>query len=414
MGISAYVLCVAVYYLFGICFLPEDICATGAYILGAFAFPFIVPIVVLAVERLMGVGGGTRASDDDRTHNRKTWNSWVHRGNTGGAVRRRYTRDLERRLLRARTEALEVEEYLDDTHRAAIIYNHTSGGRYRVTERTCECEDFKKRGLPCKHILFLSLQTERYLQYEVEPTAFFRRNYPRINREGKAIPRYWDFYDGKPKWLGYTNLRLYHVSGREYGVSEKTGRATNHKKTVNVNATDEEDARRAAEALGVSPPYSEVELIDLCPTYPQYGYLHAVGIPVPYLVSADDISALLTRYEDEDDEICPEYIFELATKCRVRVSYFQSPRSVKSAIWSETPETRKAAMFCYAVYCAGAGFDLGQAPMLHDAAVFAEFQPTEKEWRYILGIQEFGWRTLHANASAYKSAAAFLRERGVL
>lgn len=330
------------------------------------------------------------------------------------AGHRRYAHSFEYRLFRARTEALEIEEYLDTAHTAAIVYNRGNGKRYRVTEHTCECEDFGKRRTPCKHILFLALQTERYLSYEVEPPEFFCPNYSNINSEGRAVPCYWDFYDKKPIWLGYTNLRLYRVTGRSCGVSEKTGRATNQKKTVPVNATDEADARRAAEAMGVSPPYSKIELIDLCPSYPQYQYLHGAGIPVPYFVSTDDVSALLTRYEDDDDEICPEYLFTLATARRVRVSYFQSPRSVKSAIWAETPKEQKAAMFCYAVYCRETGFDLGQAPMQSDTAVFTAFRPTERELRYILGIQEFGWRSLHSNATAYKSAVVFLRENGLL
>ncbi len=46
--------------------------------------------------------------------------------------------------------------------------------------------------------------------------------------------------------------------------------------------------------------------------------------------------------------------------------------------------------------------------------VFSEFQPTEKEMEYIQNIQEFGWRPPHGNASAYKSAVAFLKERNML
>ena len=37
--VKGYIFLVVVYYLFGVLFLPDSICATGPYILGAFVFP---------------------------------------------------------------------------------------------------------------------------------------------------------------------------------------------------------------------------------------------------------------------------------------------------------------------------------------------------------------------------------------
>ena len=108
----------------------------------------------------------------------------------------------------------------------------------------------------------------------------------------------------------------------------------NRQKTIMVNARSLEDAKAAAAELGVMPPYAGVEFVDTSPSYEQFNYLHGAGIPAPYFICALDMSALLTRYEDGDNEKCPEYLFEMATRYRVRVSYFQSPASVKSCIWS--------------------------------------------------------------------------------
>lgn len=321
-----------------------------------------------------------------------------------------YDRDFEHRLLRARTEPMEIAEYCDDLCTVAKITNKETGRSYITTEASCECEDFRKNGKPCKHMIFLALQTGRYLQHEISPP----RCHPGANSAGKFVPRYWRYYAGKPTGIGYTNLSIYWVTGRSYGTSEKTGKPTNRKRIVTVNAVSEEDAIAAAAELGVMSPYASVESVDDCPSYAQYKYLHGVEVPIPYFLNAADASALLTRYEDEDDDICPEYLFDMATKARVRVSRFQAPASVVSCIWSATPTEKKPALYCYAVYCRVSGYEFGNAPAPPAHPVFLGFHPEEKAKKYIQEYQEFGWRHLHGNALAYKNAVAHLLHYGMI
>ena len=197
-------------------------------------------------------------------------------------------------------------------------------------------------------------------------------------------------------------------------MSEKTGKQTSRKKNLIVYAIDERDAIVAASDRKVMPPYASVERIDTGPSYAQYNYLHGAGIPAPYFMSSADMSALLTRYEDEDNDQCPKYLFEMATKYRVMVSYFQSPASVKSCIWSEIPEEKKPAIYCYAVYCRERGHEFGNAPIRYDDVIFTYFRPTKQELAYIRAYNEFGWHPLHGNANAYKSAVAFLADHGMV
>lgn len=321
-----------------------------------------------------------------------------------------YDRDFEHRLLRARTEPLEVTEYRDDLRTAAKITNKETGRSYMVTGASCECEDFRKNRKPCKHMIFLTLQTGQYLRYEISPS----RCHPGTNSAGEFVPRYWRYYAGQPAGIGYTNLSIYRVTGRSYGTSKKTGRQTNRKKTVTVNAASEEDAIAAAAELGAMPPYATVESVDVCPSYEQYNYLHGAEIPIPYFLNAADVSALLTRYEDGDDSVCPEYLFDMATKARVLVSRFQAPASVVSCIWTDTPADRKPALYCYAVYCRESGHEFGNAPIQPDHPAFLGFRPEEKAEKYIREYQEFGWRHLHGNALAYKNAVAYLLHRGMI
>ena len=44
--VAGYFTTVFLYYLFGYLFLPDEVCATGVYILGAFAFPFVLLVLI--------------------------------------------------------------------------------------------------------------------------------------------------------------------------------------------------------------------------------------------------------------------------------------------------------------------------------------------------------------------------------
>lgn len=321
----------------------------------------------------------------------------------------REDRDFERRLLRARTEPFEIIAFQGDAKESADILSKNSRKVYRVSIDNCECEDFKERHLPCKHIIYFALQTGRYAQIK-KPVP--RSEYSRTSREGKWVPFYWD-YTTQPTGLGYTNLYPYSVTGRLKGISQKTGRPTNRKKEVMVNACSETDAVAAAQEMGISPPY-QVEFVDLIPSEGQYGYLNGARIPYPYLVNSADVSALLTRYEDENDRECPNYLFKMATKYRVRVSYFQEPESVISCIWSKTPDERKPALFCYAVYCSETKFPFGNAPRVSDAVEFAGFTPSKKQLEYILSIEQFGWVGLNKRTTTYQSARNYLMARKMI
>lgn len=329
------------------------------------------------------------------------------RGGYGGV----YDKDYELRLVRARTEPMEIIAYGNEEHTLARIKSGTSEMVYTVTDTTCGCGDYRKRWLPCKHMIFLALKNGQYKKAEIVPPD---GECHRVNEDGMFVPCYWKYYRGAPVGIGYTNLQIFQVKGYTYKTTKKGERRAVRKEGI-VYATGEEDAKKAAEEKEIMPPYESVEPIDTCPSPAQYQYLHGAGIPIPYFINASDASALLTRYEDADDEICPEYLFKMATKRRVRVSYFQSPASVKSCIWDAAPEEKRVALYCYAVYCKEKEAVFGRVPSSDiDDAVFSGFQPTENEREYILSIYEFGWRQLRKNANAYKRAVAHLRNSGML
>lgn len=54
MTVKEYIILVVLYFLFGYLFLPDQICATAGYILGAFAFPIALRLIVNGIAKLVG------------------------------------------------------------------------------------------------------------------------------------------------------------------------------------------------------------------------------------------------------------------------------------------------------------------------------------------------------------------------
>ena len=208
--------------------------------------------------------------------------------------------DFENRLLRARTEPLRFlrQCLMDGRCVSADVHNDQSGGTYRVTAQSCECEDFVKRGQPCKHMIFFAIKTGDFRRYEkrIPPPP------PQKYNGGNFIPFYGRYYSGPP-----------------------------------------------------------------------------TGIPFPFFVAADDVSALLTRHQEERDDICPSGLFSMATARRVGVSYFAAPQSVAAQIWYCSAPADLAALFCYAAYCRELGCEIGCAPLSYSDGLFQSFSPTQKQ-----------------------------------
>lgn len=67
-------------------------------------------------------------------------------------------REFAIRLHRAQTETMEIIDYMNRGRTKAYIANLSSGHTYEVSRECCGCEDFRKRQMPCKHMIYLALQ----------------------------------------------------------------------------------------------------------------------------------------------------------------------------------------------------------------------------------------------------------------
>ena len=85
--------------------------------------------------------------------------------------------EFENRLLRARSEPLSIlrQRFMGERCISADVYNEQTDSTYRVTSESCDCEDFKKRGQPCKHMIYLALKTGDFLRYEKPLPATFNK-----------------------------------------------------------------------------------------------------------------------------------------------------------------------------------------------------------------------------------------------
>ena len=314
------------------------------------------------------------------------------------------SREFENRLLRARTDELKIEEFADGTKQAAKIRNVETGHVHHTTLIACDCEDFMKIRRPCKHMIFLMLKTGRHKQLEKTVPKSMRNE---ENTE-EYIPIYWEYYDGPPTGIGYANYYTYEVTGRKYGVSEKTGKPTNRRSRIVVLANSAEEAAEEAAKKGTCQPYETIELLDSPPSFSQIKYLNGAGIPHPNLMCDIDVIALLTRYEEQDDSRATKGIRKIANDRHVRISMFSSQRQIASYIWGSMNESEKVRFYCYAVYCQEKGLEIGETKVEYTDSAFGAFALTKKQIQYI-EYTEPGYAKLDGRAGAYKAAKEYIK-----
>lgn len=81
------------------------------------------------------------------------------------------------RRMRAKYQSLQVME-VDPIKRRGVIASSHGGTYYRVTENSCDCMDFKKRGQTCKHMYKLLDVLDNpfsYTVYEAQPETYAQK-----------------------------------------------------------------------------------------------------------------------------------------------------------------------------------------------------------------------------------------------
>ena len=135
---------------------------------------------------------------------------------------------------------------------------------------------------------------------------------------------------------------------QKYKIKGKNSQ-TNRRKTIYVNATNEEQAFEISQSQGILPPYeTEVELN--YPSQNQINYALKLGIKIPESATSFDIYCLLTRYEDGDPTNGNLELLEFAGNRGLLYSKFIGKKSLYNLIFDELNDLDRIAFFIFCIY----------------------------------------------------------------
>lgn len=231
------------------------------------------------------------------------------------------------------------------------------GNTYFTSLDSCECKDFERRNLPCKHIYALALS----LGYTIDS---FYENYLDTMCSDGVIPR---------PVTGYSNgLRKYQV----HGINPETKR----KNKRLVYATNETDAVLSAHDSGLLDPVEVDGPADNSEFLPvdsaQQEYAKEYGIAVPPSADYYDMKSLLRRYANSDTATVPVGLIKFATKRHVPCSLLAGLNELFDVLLSKLPQRDQIALYASAVQCSLNGVsisDVSDDPVSEICFSFADF-----------------------------------------
>lgn len=163
------------------------------------------------------------------------------------------------------------------------------------------------------------------------------------------------------------------------GVSEETGR----KRTIKLMAQNREKAEEELKQRGLIEPYEFEEEEPDAPTDRQIDYAIDLGILILPTMTKKDISALIDKKVDEDDD-ANEELLTFAYNKNIYVSPYIGEKALFNTIFSTLANPDKAAFFCYAVYCSINGekvSNLEESPYRDKFYQFAEFYAADDSFQ---------------------------------
>lgn len=271
----------------------------------------------------------------------------------------------------------------------------SKGNVYFTSLESCDCPDFEKRGLPCKHMYGLALS----LGYTVDD---FYSCYLSAACSDGSIRR--------PE-IGYSNgLARYQVHGK----NPTTGRQNKRF----VFAVDETDAVSAARAVGLDDPIRVAGVIasQFAPLEEyQKDVLRQYDVAMPSYADWEDGQALLRRL-DTDDTSVPVGLFKYAVKVHHPCSLLTGVDLLLGQLLHKLPPQDSIALYAAAVLCSNAGRKLADCTddPVSDAcyAFAAHVSSDERLFRTILNrltVQEL--KNPSKKCSTYKAVLDFCLSR---
>lgn len=201
------------------------------------------------------------------------------------------------RMQRALTQNLKISE---KNQRGQYLVTGSKGNIYRVNFDSCTCEDFKRRGLPCKHMYALAMKEAGF-----NPIPYV------IKIEMVAHPL-----------RGFMNMGRFKVKGKSP--------ATNRFNTKTVYALDESNAISAGRLAGLADPVTATEVEFEPATEKSLAVAASQGVYIPTGAKEADVLASIARYEAWNETTIAKCQWEYAASCGVPLSALAGEASGKA------------------------------------------------------------------------------------
>lgn len=206
---------------------------------------------------------------------------------------------------------------------------------------------------------------------------------------------------------GFVNYGRFRVVGKNV--------TTGRKNTKIIEAKDDKTAIAQAEACGLIGPFTiTVEQMQE-PTERQVDYALDLGASLPSGACFEDISAIISRIVDDDEEGPLEAFGEFAHAIGIKFSRFIGKRALYNITFNEATERDRAALYAYAVYVSLVGGKLGNLLISPLRDVFYQFADVALSdtalMKSLNGRSGADLTAPNKNTIAYKAAVQFIREK---
>ncbi len=132
---------------------------------------------------------------------------------------------------------------------------------------------------------------------------------------------------GISAWDGYVSPSGGYVNYGRFQVIGKNP-ATNRKNKRTYEARNEDEACKCAEDAGLLGPFEVSVLPALSPTDSQISYAKDLGATIPEGACKTDVSAIISRITDEDEEPASERLARKAHECGIKFSRYHGRKAI--------------------------------------------------------------------------------------
>lgn len=209
---------------------------------------------------------------------------------------------------------------------------------------------------------------------------------------------------------GFVNYGRFCVAG--------TNSSTGRKNTKRYEVQTEGDARAAAAADGLVDPLTVQVEQQIPPTDRQMDYALELEAMIPDGVCKDDVSAIISRITDEDEEAPDPGLSRYAHACGVKFSRFVGAKALLGYMVGQLQGAARAELYAYAVYRQekGGSFSDPRRLPVYDAlrACGAAVAEDPSLMKSLEDRDVYDFAGPNRGTKIYKAVAADLKQRGAL